>query len=657
MFKDKYKREMDNIKPSEESIKKILNPSPKRNNRSIIRIAIACILSIALIFSFAIGAFINSKKETSYDRKYDKNDESDVSSEETIKLTGIRKAKSHSEINTILKDAFNNPPGYGFNDPLTGVDQFGNAVAPDRAPELEDGVVEENTGSDSDHSDTNNQVSGVQESEIIKNDGEYIYYYSTDIQKLYIIKANNGNPIEISKINLPNTSVMGMMLFENTICIINYKYPKTHCDYYDITDKSAPKLKYSTTQDGHYIDSRAIGNMLYVITNYYIYRYDDIIPECNDDRIEAECIYIPDHINSSAFTVITAFDVSSDKNEFKSSLSILGGASTIYSGKENLYFFKHSFDNKTVSGLISNLNTSIYRIALNNGNLILDGSGCVPGTAKDQFNIDESGDILRIATNMQLYERNEQNEIISYLSEKTVNRVFCLDKDLKIIGQSEDIGITEQIKSVRYIGDIAYVVTFRQTDPLYAIDLSNPESPKTLSELKIDGFSTYMHPFGSNYMIGIGYDADPENGRTTGLKITVFDISNPNNIFDISSYVLNWDHNIGESYYDSESTYNHKALLIDYKKNIIAIPLTETIHGEIWETSRIKTAFVFFTFDGNKIIESSKVVISDFLLSEYSYNQNIRGLYIGNYGYVIDNNRLLSISLDNMEKLETITLE
>ncbi len=682
MFKDNYKKEMDSIKPSQDTIEKILtlNTAPKRANRRILKISIACILASALICTFTIGAFMLSDDDNKT------TNDSDVSNDHfaandadaPVKLTGIRKAKSYSELKSALKDCEDKRyPGTDFV-----IDEFEDSLgnATDGTVDVPESV-EPSIDSDSDHSDTNNQVLGVQESDIVKNDGEYIYYYNSSKDKIYIIKANNGNPEQISKLDTSEFSVISMFLLNDTLAVIGsqknfsndtlpekHDLDKTHCNYYDITNKDNPKLRYSTNQDGFYVDSRAIADMVYIITKYYVYDDNDnyFIPECNNQKLNAELIYIPDHINSTSFTIITAFDSRSENNNFKSSLSILGGASTVYSGKENLYFTEYSPMKNDISGLVPASNTAIYRIALNNGTLTLNGSGCVPGNINNQFNIDENGDILRIATNIRFCKITD-DVTVSFSNEDTVNRVFCLDKTLSIIGESDDLGKTEQIKSVRYIGDIAYVVTFRQTDPLYAVDLSDPENPKVLSELKIDGFSTYMHPYGENYIIGIGFDADPETGITTGLKITAFDFSDPAKVFDISSYIIKWYDGDNSGHYETEAVYDHKALLIDYKKGIIAIPLTKTTYVvetifeepytyEEW-TSHAKTSFIFLSFDGKTLRENSTIDISEYTGDYYHSNRNIRALYIGNYGYILDNEKVLSISLETMNIIAEIDFE
>ncbi len=658
MFKDKYKKEMDNIKPSDECIDEVLlyNPTPKRfNSKRIVFVAVISILIFSLVCSVVISAFNTNITE---DRNYD-------NSEPEIVLNGIRKAESYDEIKAIINNNFI-------------LEDFGNGdvnIAPDTTVDVEEDNA---TTGEPDHSDTNNQVDGVQESDIIKNDGKYIYYYSRTNDKLYITKTENGKMYQSSVIDMSETSVISMFLLKNKLAVIGYKnngsnktsdqelfFGKTHCDYYDITDKSNPVLTASTSQDGNYKDSRVVGSIVYIVTNHWAFDEENLIPKCNGVRIDVNRIYIPNKINSNSFTVITAFDSKTQSDNFKSVISIMCGASHIYSGKENLYIMNRTYEDIKNSEIDTLSNTVIYKININDGKLSLLARGMVHGTVEDQFCIDESENTLRIATYIRFL--TNKNGTTSFEPENTASRIYCLNEKLEVIGKSEDIGISERLKSVRYIGNIAYAVTFRQTDPLYAIDLSNPKSPKILSELKIDGFSTYMHPYGDNYLIGIGYDADPETGVSTGLKVTLFDISNPADVFDVSSYIIKWYDGDNSGHYNTEAAYNHKALLIDYKKGIIAIPLTKTTYVsetifeepytyEEWK-NHTKTSFAFLSFDGNTLTEKATIDISEYTEDYYHSNHKIRALYIGNYGYVIDNERIISISLETINVVSTFLFE
>ncbi|MBO7151814.1 MAG: beta-propeller domain-containing protein, partial [Clostridia bacterium] len=122
----------------------------------------------------------------------------------------------------------------------------------------------------------------------------------------------------------------------------------------------------------------------------------------------------------------------------------------------------------------------------------------------------------------------------------TVNSLRVLDKDLKEVGKIENIAPDERVYSVRFMGDTAYFVTFRQVDTLFSVDLKNPKEPKIIGALKIPGFSNYLFPFGEDKLLGIGQDADEKTGRTGGIKFSIFDISNPANVTESAKTVLKY---------------------------------------------------------------------------------------------------------------------
>lgn len=687
MFEKLYKSAMNKVVPTEEALNKTLSAmkeeaNPSRKRKLIIRRSIICVATVALIFSSVFTAF-----KISDAIKYSGGKDS---FEGYSKMIGLRAAGSEKEIENAISEYSKRFLNYEIN----GIsDLFGWFYTTDGAPEVIDlestGLSDQSAAVYSpdaddvpDHSDTNNQVSGVQEADVVKNDGRYIYFCSAANRKLYITEVKDGNMTELSATELGRkASIKEMLLIGDKLAIIcecrneNGNDLDTTCMFFDITDRAAPKLVNESSQSGYYISSRAIGDYVYIISNYTRYNRENRLPEVNCETIDAGSTYLPDKLSNTAFTIVTSFNTGSDRCENTDSISVLSVSNILYSGKDNLYLTATCYINNTSNLLYENQTvarskTDIYRIMLKNGKMKPTAFGNVPGTLNDQFSIDESGDTLRIATNIRyatvVKEYSNLPLINNYtfksFSNDTCNKVFCLDDELNIIGESEPLGITEQIKSVRYIGDIAYVVTFRQTDPLYAVDLSDPKNPKTLSELKIDGFSTYMHPYGDGLLLGIGYDANAYNGQTKGLKLTMFDISDPAKAYSISSCILNWD----SGYSNSTALYNHKAALIDAKKNIIAIPIsankeiviTQTVIDEYGKISvidksmgfRTCTYFVFFEFDGIMLTEQKRITVCE---SERALS-DLRGLYIGNYGYLTHNEGIIAIDLNTFETVETL---
>ncbi len=674
MFNKDYKDAMDRIVPSDDAINKTLDAlqketQPKRrlNFKNAIRVAAVACVCIALIATSVFTAFHVSDIWGEYSDTTSKNEvsnyiyNSEIKNEngEKIEITidGLKQASSYEEITELLKDYHDNTNGILTDDLL--VDRNEVLEEGEFKPSV-DGTLEglfDSPSSVPEHSETNNQVKDVEEADKVKTDGEYIYYCNSatsDNKRINIVKIDGTKMREISTIKLSQKeALLEMVLFEDKLLVITQGYLKegiTYSYYYDITDRTNPKEIAKLSQDGYYVTSRTINGIVYVITSKYYYsisrdddaKYEEMIPECNGMLIELDDIIITDTIDFPSFTIITSYDAKEDSKQFKSQLSFLGASDILYATTDNIYLTKNTFiDGKsTNSGLYQY--TSVFRIGLNSEELNITGKATVPGRVLNQFSMDEKDGCLRIATNIHRYNYSQDK---THVGNMEYNKVFCLDKDMKIIGESDMLGIDEEIKSVRYIGDIAYVVTFRQTDPLYAVDLTDPKNPKTLSELKIDGFSTYMHPYGSDYLIGIGFDADPKTGWTTGIKVTVFDVSDPKDIFDVCTYVLSNDDNKG--YFNSSAIYNHKAALIDYKKGIIAIPLTrETIEFNStlgYQEYQAENGYIFFDFNGQNITEKAIITFKNDLL--YKFSENVRAIYIGENAYIVSESGIICMDL------------
>ncbi len=684
MFDKKYKNIMDGIKPSEESLDKarasmqMQKTKSRINIKHTLRIAVACMLALALIGGMTFAAFKISDIWNNESNQHSSGSQSKPNY--NFNIGALMQANGYSEIMKVLSESKKNNIYNDFTDGV--VDEVLPDIEVDfeEAPGLNDSISGDIAATDkNDFSDTNNQVSGVQEADIIKTDGEYIYYCDVIEKKLYIAKAYNGAMTKISETSLSGENIAEMILIDKTLVVIStgYDYDKqgstfTCTAYYDLSDKSNPKKIRTMTQDGYYRDSRAIGENVYIISNYFVSKVDDLeicIPKLNGEKIAPNDILIPETVTSPQYAIITKYDVSENEDDFSSVLSVIDSASVIYCGKTDIYLLRAIsdsldnsdlvFEDKTAEKTLTT-NTNIHKISLDGKELSYFGTGIVPGIVNDQFSIDEKDGCLRVATNINYSTVLLEDTFITGIDGEEYNKVFCLDEGMQIIGESDKLGIDESIKSVRYIGDIAYVVTFRQTDPLYAVDLSDPTNPKTLSALKIDGFSTYMHPYGDGKLLGIGYDADANTGGTRGLKLTMFDISDNSAVSEISTYVMPWGNN---SYINSSATYNHKATLIDAKKGIIALPINSEYFlrdgdGE-FEYPHFKREFVFFEFDGNTLSEKGRVVIDEFsdhfddaedLEKEYAkfFNDESRSIYIGDYGYIVSSNGIISISLETI---------
>jgi uncharacterized secreted protein with C-terminal beta-propeller domain len=288
--------------------------------------------------------------------------------------------------------------------------------------------------------------------------------------------------------------------------------------------------------------------------------------------------------------------------------------------------------------------TTIYRIAIQDGDIAFQAEGEIPGYVSNQFQLSEYNGYLRISSTLDGWR---VNEYFSGIGDQ--NSVYVLDMDLQIVGTLEGLAPDESIYATRFIGDICYLVTFRQIDPFFVIDLSNPTNPTLLGELKIPGYSTYLHPYDDNHIIGIGM----ENRE---VKISLFDVTDMNNPVELSKYIVEIDDS-GWRSSSSEALYEHKAFLFDKEKNLLVIPV-----GNYNKQS----AYVFdITLEDGielkgSIAHEKEVTISNETESYYyswDYGYSIkRTLYIGDVLYTISDNMVKMNNLEDLSELNSIEL-
>lgn len=468
---------------------------------------------------------------------------------------------------------------------------------------LEDSTTKAERDSETKNSKTNTQVNNVDEADIVKVDGNYIYYVSN--KKLVIIDAHTPEASEkISEINYKDTNFNPREVYVKgqKIIVIGNEYdnscktevistedvtatdiervqeskPKSGMRIYDISNIKEPKETRRVMIEGNYISSRMIEDNIYYVANKYIatsniqknkmedldedkYKpvYQDTAVSQEEKCINYDLIYYFPETQDSSYLMLAGLNI--NNNEEAEIRTFLGAGQYIYSSEKNMYIAT----NKTTYGKgyeVLGGTTHLLKIELNNGKFNFKAECNIDGQVNNQFSMDENKDTFRIATTTGNI----------WVDETTANNLYILNDKLEEIGRVENFGKEEKIYSVRYVENKAYVVTFKQTDPLFVIDLSKSTKPQILGELKIPGYSTYLHSYDDTHLIGFGYDTK-ENGTrviTNGLKMSMFDISdfnNPQELFKIS---------IGDSKYTySELLYNHKALLFSKEKNIIAFPL------------------------------------------------------------------------------------
>jgi inhibitor of cysteine peptidase len=293
--------------------------------------------------------------------------------------------------------------------------------------------------------------------------------------------------------------------------------------------------------------------------------------------------------------------------------------------------------------------TIIHKIEIDEGTLTYKAKGEVKGYLLNQFSMDESGEYFRVATTMQTWSRARTN---------LYNNVYVLDSSLNVVGSLENIALEERIYSARFMGDRLYMVTFKQIDPFFVIDLSNPRAPEILGELKIPGYSDYLHPYDENHVIGVGKETkESEWGGVTalGVKLALFDVSDVANPKQVDKY------EIGGQGTDSEALRDHKAFLFDRSRNLLVIPITTTEQLDPWISRSPKAwqgAYVF-TLSADGFDLKGKISHGETMDSYWYYGSPRavrRSLYMDDVLYTISNSQIMMNEIDSLHEISTIKL-
>jgi len=527
-----------------------------------------------------------------------------------------------------------------------------------------------------DYSQTNIQVEGVDEADIIKTDGEYIYMVSQN--SVIILKAYPPEEAEIlSQISL-NSTIRGIFINQDKLAIFNdafdfyetyeklapYESPRTFIKVYDISDRTSPALKRDLPLDGYYLDSRMISDYVYVVVNEPAYLDENEVDLPNiysgdeTKKIEATEIYYSNQSDYfHTFTTIVAINVQNDAQEATYKTLLLGATRVLYVSFNNIYITLPG--QTTANGLAM---TAIHRIHVEDDEIEFEASGAVPGYLLNQFSMDEYRGYFRIATTV--------GHVTFWGQTTSRNNVYVLDMSLHIVGALEDLAPGERIYSARFMGDRCYLVTFKKVDPLFVIDLENPYAPWVLGELKVTGYSDYLHPYDENHIIGIGKETEAaEEGDFAwyqGVKISLFDVSDVSNPIEVDKY------EIGDRGTDSPLLRDHKALLFDRSRNLLVLPVLvaeidesrypgefpSNAYGDyVWQG-----AYIFdISLDGlvlkgriTHLQNDSELAKSDYYLFSPYYVK--RSLYIDNVLYTFSDKKIKMNSLEDLAEINEIEL-
>ena len=555
-----------------------------------------------------------------------------------------------------------------------------------------------------DYSTTNIQVENVDEADVTKTDGDYIYSLSED--NVVITDVRDTSQIKIaSKIDTSNSNIIpeDLMLYENKLIVISKKFKSSisYYDYntktvvyiYDITNKENPKEIKNYELEQPYYTSRCINGKLYVISSGSLKEEDDkIVTYYVEDGIEIDPGFsnikrIKD-LNTKSQTIISMLDLSNIEKPVTVN-SYLMDVENAYISENNIYLLderykgryyntpeiKSIFGWKGILGAFYNeideedvsQYTQIYKFnILEDGSIIYSKKAEEKGTTINQFSIDEYEGNLRIA----LYDSDG-------------SRIVIFNNDMKKIGETEKLAEGEKMYSSRFLGEKAYLVTYKTIDPLFVIDLSNPSNPKALGELKIPGYSTYLHPYDENHIIGIGMQTKEKIRRNsegkiisttstiTGMKMALFDVTDVNRPIQISDTI------IGDSRTTSAILNNHKALLFSKEKELLAIPVNNYKEDfEVDNSSDTYSSIINSYTNYNKEYISEGYLVYNINLEEgfklkgtithenkkdkYSYYYNtrlLRGLYIEDNLYTISEDYIKVNRLEDLQEVNQVKIK
>lgn len=498
---------------------------------------------------------------------------------------------------------------------------------------------QENSQTIKDYSKTNVQTKGIDESDIIKTDGTYIYYVNRSLHQVIIYRAEGEKTEKITTFSIGEIGNLSEVYISGDSLIAtgsSYRGNKNYVELvkYDLSDRKEPKFVGTFLQEGNGIVTRKVGDIVYLVTTSCPLVKDvkkndpkTFVPLVNEELLPWKCIYIPEEPKNNVYTVICSVDVSKEP-VLKDSAAVLGFDGTFYMGNDSMYLYRAQYEDyagKAVNDywnensknihMMTNLRKLPYDAATGEIGAFVEGK--VPGQIKDTFAINEYQGYLRMmTTSYEGYSRNN-----------TSNNVFVLDSNLSVVGSIEGLAEGERIYSARYMGDVAYFVTYRETDPLFSMDLSDPTSPKILGALKIPGFSEYLHDYGNGLLLGIGIDyVKGKHGYDEArVKLSMFDVSDPSDVKEVDKVILE---NVDEAY----ALYDYKAVMIDSDKNIFGF-VTQGYRENVKESYRV------FTYQDNGFRE----VITQPIVGEYG--ANVRGVYIGNYVYILGENTINSYEM------------
>lgn len=460
------------------------------------------------------------------------------------------------------------------------------------------------------YSETNVRQAGVDEADVVKTDGTYLYTLKDNGTSVAIVDTTGEVLAAVSQAAFSEEEqVAEFYVNDGKLILIGETYKEvesgawrydtcsTVVETYDITDPAHPEQISRVTQSGQYNSSRVAEGYLYLFTQYSASAsgitprdQNDYIPYINGKIMAASDIYLPPNGTACMYQVISAVDLS-DPSEIYDSKALFSDGGSLYVSNDNIFWYEAAWKEEVT--------TTIRRISYKDGELKAEASGTVDGYINDSFSIDEYDGYLRVVT-----------------TNAETSGLYVLNRHMEVVGEVTGLAEDERVYSARLLGETGYFVTYKETDPLFSVDLSDPEHPEILGELKIPGFSEYLHFYGEDRLLGIGMDVDEESFATNGVKLSMFDISDNTDVKETQKYVL-------ENVYGTSVTYDYRAALIDPEENMIGFAADDQA-GE--------TYFVFSYDDAEGFQCRMRETVNG---NGYEY---ARGVYVDDTLYVIKGN-------------------
>ncbi|MGE4132811.1 MAG: beta-propeller domain-containing protein [Bdellovibrionales bacterium] len=502
---------------------------------------------------------------------------------------------------------------------------------------------------------TNNQVDNVDEADFVKFNGRHIFQLHEGT--LRILKAWPAREMnQIASLNITGQPIE-MLVNDKHAVIMSNSGALLRISVIDISNPANPRELTQFELAGQYKTARLIGNTLRIVSLDYnpvqtlfeqrseeedngwlqnprVRRRLHIQPtvqimgnQRRDMDLVKNCaqVWVPKEGAPQTLTRLVSIDLQA--KSYKETLAFVR-PDHVYVAMNNLYMAQQGWDYNNSD---SQQPSALHKFSLGQ-EIEYQATGIVNGHLINQFAMDEHKGYLRVATNGS--ERTGKNFFGNGGQWKTVNRVQVLKQKgtaLDVIGKTPNMAEGERLYSVRFDGEHGYVVTFRQVDPLFTLDLSRPRHPKVVGELKVPGFSTYIHMLDSQHLLTIGQDADENTGRPRGLKLSVFDVKDFAKPKEVKSLIF-------KSNVSSESSYEHKAFSFYREKGILAIPAAQ---------AGTKSALLLFKVTTQDIKSAGEVTMTD-LFPNLNNNATVRrSFFADNVVYAIGGQGIRAAQIDN----------